>query len=245
MKSHCNIASPAIYPEQRTIKRSGNTNLIKAKLCPRQFVKSTASLCLNKYSLAETEREHENTREGDWGGEDQVASHCSDGHLVTRMKQGETASARVTFQPRVPCPRGRPLHWEGGQQLRRLSQGRGGSHHHLRISWCLKRRRLRPRWILEWLVGQQIPPPLQRWLAMPEDQHEQEGSEQATALRPSPGWLELEGELPGSPHFLTSCFKFTQGAANFCPSALPPVASDAGRCIPPAHGGMQGCDLGG
>lgn len=103
LKSCCNIVLPFNYPEQRTVKCSGNTYPINAKFCPRQFVKSTASLCLNKYSLAEREREreseHKKTREGNWGEEDQVASSCSGGHWVNYMKQREWVSAPGTNQP--------------------------------------------------------------------------------------------------------------------------------------------------
>lgn len=92
MKSHCNIAPPSIYPEQRTVKRSGNTYQINATLCPRWFVKSTASLCLNKYSLAE--REYKKGREGNWGGKDQVTRCCSSRHSVICTKNKDCKCLR-------------------------------------------------------------------------------------------------------------------------------------------------------
>lgn len=73
MKSSGHIVPPSIYPDQRTVNFSGNSYQINAGFCPRQFVKSSALLCLKKYSLPER-GEHKKARESNWGGEDQVCS---------------------------------------------------------------------------------------------------------------------------------------------------------------------------
>lgn len=107
MKSSCHIVPPSIYSDQRTVNCSGNSYQINARYCPRQFVKSTALLCLNKYSLAER-GEHKKAREGNWGGEDQVWQ-C----LVIYMKQraGECPEAPSSHQ--IPHPGGQTLCLEG------------------------------------------------------------------------------------------------------------------------------------
>lgn len=71
MKSSCSIVPRSMYPDHRTVNFSGNSYQINARFCPRQFVKSTVLLCLNKYSPAER-GEHKKARESNWGREDRV-----------------------------------------------------------------------------------------------------------------------------------------------------------------------------
>lgn len=130
---------------------------------------------LNKYSLAER-GEHKKARESNWGGEDQVWQ-C----LVIYMEQRASECPEAPPSLHIPHPGGQTLCWEGSQQLRRLSQGYGESHHCLNTGWCLKQSDLRPGWILQQLVGHHPPPLLVHCQETPEVQHEQEGMKQPTA----------------------------------------------------------------
>lgn len=98
------------------------------------------------------------------------------------MKQKASECSKAPSSLRIPHPRGQTLCWEGSQQLRTLSQGCGGSHHCLNTGWCLKQNHPRHGWILQQLVGQHLPLPLQHCQATPVVQHDHEGMKQPTAL---------------------------------------------------------------
>lgn len=98
------------------------------------------------------------------------------------MKQKASECPKAHSSLRIPHPRGQTLCWEGSQQLRTLSQGCGGSHHCLNTGWCLKQNHPRHGWILQQLVGQHLPLPLQHCQATPVVQHDHEGMKQPTAL---------------------------------------------------------------